>query len=456
MDKAKVIVATPHLADLPGYFVDSLMGLCAASPVLSFVHLERHIIHTARELMAKITLVNPEATHLFFMDSDMVFPAQALNRLLARDKDIVGGCYMARTETPIPHIYRFKREDEDGLIWYQAMTQELTAWIKTHPETASAPRAHVFSDSPDALVRADALGTGCMLIKRRVLEGIAEPRFEFPATGAFGGEDFDFCRKARAAGFEVWGDFSVQCAHESRPYFQGVSEFVDAYAIGTEDEIDPAEPILIELGPNGRTVVTGVRDPAFKFPDDVEGYRSASQGYLLYTLAKSIPQDGTIVELGCYKGRSTICLAQAGRKVYAVDHFKGEKLDLLNDRGAAYPDHISGADYSADLNANLGAYGVRERVQIVRGDSVWWGNRWGAGGQKPISLLFIDAAHDYESVKADFAAWERHLTPEAIVVFDDLNFPGVEAVVAEAGQRGWRHIDNAGPMVALRRSGGTP
>jgi hypothetical protein len=53
------------------------------------------------------------------------------------------------------------------------------------------------------------------LVHRDVLEAIPEPRFERitpPESGATG-SDYDFCRKARRAGFPIHVDLSVISGH---------------------------------------------------------------------------------------------------------------------------------------------------------------------------------------------------------------------------------------------------
>jgi hypothetical protein len=42
---------------------------------------------------------------------------------------------------------------------------------------------------------------------------------------------------------------------------------------------------------------------------------------------------------------------------------------------------------------------------------------------KKISLLWIDGDHTYSGVKKDFECWLPHLTPEAIIAFDDSTDP---------------------------------
>jgi GT2 family glycosyltransferase len=59
-----------------------------------------------------------------------------------------------------------------------------------------------------------SIGTGIMLIKRRVFEGMSEPWFDMPwqTTRGYMGEDVFFCRKARELGFKVYIDHDV--SHE--------------------------------------------------------------------------------------------------------------------------------------------------------------------------------------------------------------------------------------------------
>lgn len=247
----QVVIGLPHLGDLPGYFVDSLIHTITSPPgIASVIRVERNTVDVSRNIIARTFLGNPNATHLFFMDADMSFPSGVVQRLVDADKDIVGGTYFSRTETPVPHVYKYSH-DQDGMTWYRTMGKEFATWAKNHPEAMTGSNARLFPVWEDSLQRCDALATGCMLIKREVLEKVRDPWFEF-WPGSFGGEDFRFCEAATSAGFEVWADFGVQCAHEMRNYFVGAEDFVELFRIGTADEVDTDKPILVEVGPSGR------------------------------------------------------------------------------------------------------------------------------------------------------------------------------------------------------------
>lgn len=69
---------------------------------------------------------------------------------------------------------------------------------------------------PNTLLQKDAVGAGCLLIHRRVLEGISPPWFKFEQDewGCLkGGEDFDFCKKVRKHGFKVHVHTGYMCSH---------------------------------------------------------------------------------------------------------------------------------------------------------------------------------------------------------------------------------------------------
>lgn len=124
-------------------------------------------------------------SHIFFQDSDMLFPDYILKALLAHDKDIVGCTYLRRTPPYDVH-------------------------------------GRVLGDAPqevhEGLIELLALPTGMMLIKRDIFRHLKRPFFRFPyreesAPGAGDaiemGEDYAFCQMARDIGYRVWLDVTM-------------------------------------------------------------------------------------------------------------------------------------------------------------------------------------------------------------------------------------------------------
>jgi predicted O-methyltransferase YrrM len=171
---------------------------------------------------------------------------------------------------------------------------------------------------------------------------------------------------------------------------------------------------------------------------------------LLDTAAQALlttPHDHAVVEIGSYCGRSTMLLASAIRdlrpsaQMTAIDPHDGV-ISL-----AGQPDQSGAATYEA-FRRNLTAAGVGDSVEIIRLRSVTvpW--------NRPIGLLFIDGLHDYDSVRADFEHFERHIAAGGFVAFHDYsqNFPGVIDVVDDvAGRPGYEQVARAGELVVVRK-----
>lgn len=190
--------------------------------------------------------------------------------------------------------------------------------------------------------------------------------------------------------------------------------------------------------------------PQFRFPEDVEGYSSEAECRYLYDLACAIPEPvANIVELGTYKGRTAIALAQSGHIVYAVDRFQPETGGFFD----GFPDHHAGRFSENVVLEHARRYGVSHLIRVISGDTVAVGERVRNDPHPPvIDLLFIDANHEYEGVSADFAAWAPMVAPDGVIVFDDVLWPGVQRFLAEL--KDWDPVagPQAGGMMAMRRS----
>ena len=140
------------------------------------------------------------------------------------------------------------------------------------------------------------------------------------------------------------------------------------------------------------------------------GFETVAEERKLIELAKLVPENGTIVEIGGELGRSAgqFLLATNGKgvKVYTVDLFP---LDH----------HVAGNLLIAqkkNLIEAIGVEAVTNRHIQVKGVSWEVGTQWDKG---LIDLLFIDGDHTYEGVSKDIAAWLKHVKPGGIVAFHD-------------------------------------
>ena len=72
------------------------------------------------------------------------------------------------------------------------------------------------------------------------------------------------------------------------------------------------------------------------------------------------------------------------------------------------------------------------RVVVVKMESTAAADYLLADHGPVMDLVFIDAAHDYPSVKADIEAWRKCVRPGGILCGHDINWPGVGRAVGEA------------------------
>ena len=148
----------------------------------------------------------------------------------------------------------------------------------------------------------------------------------------------------------------------------------------------------------------------------VEGQMRRKEVRCLYELAQTAAREGVIVEIGSYRGLSTVALAKGslrGHKipVYAIDPHEYVDPGICTGR--------SGWCYDPQDNVaflkNILFAGVAEKVRLINLLSF----EAVAGWDKPISLLYIDGNHEYEAAERDFSEWSRFVLNGGHVVFHD-------------------------------------
>jgi predicted O-methyltransferase YrrM len=203
-------------------------------------------------------------------------------------------------------------------------------------------------------------------------------------------EDWHFSRQCRKLGLKLAATKAVRVDH------YGGHRWCNQEAWGWETDAQ-----------NG--VAPAVVPDNWRFPDDVDGWLTEAEGRALAEVAAG----KTVLEIGSYCGRSTICMAQTARAVYAVDTFDGR----------ATPDVRDTFD---EFSLNLDRYGVSGRVMVAVGKSADVVPTLG----ERMTMAFIDGAHDEASVLADAALAASVLTQNSLICFHDYQRIGNESVTA--------------------------
>lgn len=168
------------------------------------------------------------------------------------------------------------------------------------------------------------------------------------------------------------------------------------------------------------------RDAILLDAGDVEGHLTGKEMRFLCLLAAVPTARGSILEIGSFKGKSTVILARASAlagddRVHAVDP--------LNAPSSTDPG-LGGADSSADdFHRNLQRKGVAERVSHHAMRSEELAPQW----SETLRLLWIDGDHTLEGTRRDLDGFQPFLADGAIVAIHDVlhAFEGGARVFAE-------------------------
>lgn len=172
---------------LPSSFFDSFITM--EKPNFVYLRSSAGPIDDMRNNIVKDAFLTG-CTHLIMMDTDQVYDTKTIPRLLSHRLPIVG-CLVYRRYPPF-----------DPLMFRGEMNQyqRIPDW------------------TPGELVEVDATGTGCLCFDMNVFRKIPSPWFRSWSTpsGSPVGEDFDFCDKARQAGFKIYVDTGCVAGHLSQ------------------------------------------------------------------------------------------------------------------------------------------------------------------------------------------------------------------------------------------------
>jgi len=160
--------------------------------------------------------------------------------------------------------------------------------------------------------------------------------------------------------------------------------------------------------------------PRIAFPA-VSGWTYPEQ---LQWLAQRAYDHRRIVEIGCWKGRSTIALAAGTRGiVYAVDSWKGsaDRLDECN----VFLAREGSDQVFREYTQNIAPY---RNVTTFKMTSV---DAWYQLRKSKFDFVYLDGDHDYEAVKWDISHWGGLLVKGGLLAGHDADIIGVKRAIKE-------------------------
>jgi hypothetical protein len=170
---------------------------------------ESLITRGRNNLMAKM-LTNKAATHFMFIDADIRFEAESVLQMMAANKDIIAGMYPKKSY-PIAYNINLKAQTKlqgplftvdtaaTGFLMFKREVYEKL--IEAHPNTKYV----------------DDVGLG----KQYEPNMFAIFDCVIDEKGHYLSEDWTFCRRASALGFDIWCDGRVLLNHSGTHEFVG-------------------------------------------------------------------------------------------------------------------------------------------------------------------------------------------------------------------------------------------
>ena len=238
-----------------------------------FLQRGESLITRARNNCVADFLANPDWTHLCWVDSDIGFSIEALNRLLLSDYDVAAGVYPLKYEswpaTGLP----------TGLMKAEFIANYAHYTVNLNDADENG-EAHIRVNA-DGFIEMEDAPTGFMVIKRNVFERMikAYPELQYtpddlgkedlglhyrffdcfvdPISKRYLSEDYGFCRLWTGLGGKVYIDAYSNLTHQGSKLYEGpfaqtlVSNL--AFAVGAPEGsqmfLHTEEPL--QLNPKG-------------------------------------------------------------------------------------------------------------------------------------------------------------------------------------------------------------
>jgi predicted O-methyltransferase YrrM len=155
----------------------------------------------------------------------------------------------------------------------------------------------------------------------------------------------------------------------------------------------------------------------------------------LYKMAVDKFDNAKFVEIGSWKGRSSVFMAveifnsKKNIEFYCVDTWRGSiehiGMEILNNDGL-YKEFIKNIEPVSNI------------IKPIRMTSEEASKNF---EDESLDFVFIDAAHDYESVKNDIDFWYPKIKKEGIIGGHDYEWAGVNTAVKEWAKKNNKQIN---------------
>ncbi len=156
-----------------------------------------------------------------------------------------------------------------------------------------------------------------------------------------------------------------------------------------------------------------------------KGFLDPVEGLRLYELAATASRKGPCLEIGSYCGKSALYLGggcrENGAVLFSVDHHCGSEEQQPGE-GYFDPELFSADFYRVDtlihFRKTIEKAKLNDTVIPIVSPSEVAARMWAT----PLSLLFIDGGHAYDTVYKDYICWSGHVMAGGYLLIHDI-FP---------------------------------
>jgi predicted O-methyltransferase YrrM len=152
----------------------------------------------------------------------------------------------------------------------------------------------------------------------------------------------------------------------------------------------------------------------------IQGWMTPRELAFLFGIAHAVPPEGKVVEIGSWKGRSTVAICEGlqGASMYAVDTFGGDPV--LMER---YAEELKEDRVYKEFCDNTAAYAF---LEVLRMPSMEACVRF---EDSSLDWVFIDGDHTFERVHEDITGWLPKVKPGGLISGHDYPYGPVKKAV---------------------------
>lgn len=181
----KILIGIPCIDKAPIEFTECLVNMRLDVPH-EYAFRKGALVFEARDSIVR-QAINEGFTHVMFIDSDIMFEPDDVQRLVNQKVNIIGGLYYSKNAALNPMCWTL--ESVNGRL-----------------------RGDYFTP-PRRYMPVDALGMGFTLIKTKVFEQIAVDHGKVFYPDYMAGEDIAFCHRAKLSGYDIICDSGLNLKH---------------------------------------------------------------------------------------------------------------------------------------------------------------------------------------------------------------------------------------------------